>query len=98
MKTKRQYALRPYHNPDNADESLVPPGWRMLYADEFPMPLRRAPPLRLFIRPILIEDTDYNDPYYAPSFSKRENCTGRIAGITYIIPVTFSCFGLLISP
>ena len=26
--------LRPYHNPENLDESLVPAGWRFLYADE----------------------------------------------------------------
>jgi hypothetical protein len=25
---------RPYHNPENLDESLVPAGWRFLYADE----------------------------------------------------------------
>ena len=26
--------LRPYHNPENVDESRVPDGWRFLYADE----------------------------------------------------------------
>jgi hypothetical protein len=26
--------LRPYHNPDNVDESKVPAGWRFRYADE----------------------------------------------------------------
>ena len=26
--------LRPYHNPENIDESLVPDGWRFRYADE----------------------------------------------------------------
>jgi hypothetical protein len=26
--------LRPYHNPENVDESRVPEGWRFLYADE----------------------------------------------------------------
>jgi hypothetical protein len=26
--------LRPYHNPENIDESLVPEGWRFRYADE----------------------------------------------------------------
>jgi hypothetical protein len=26
--------LRPYHNPENIDESKVPPGWRFRYADE----------------------------------------------------------------
>jgi hypothetical protein len=28
--------LRPYHNPENIDESLVPDGWRFRYADEMP--------------------------------------------------------------
>ena len=26
--------LRPYHNPENIDESKVPDGWRFRYADE----------------------------------------------------------------
>lgn len=26
--------FRPYHNPENVDESKVPPGWRFRYADE----------------------------------------------------------------
>lgn len=26
--------LRPYHNPENVDESRVPKGWRLRYADE----------------------------------------------------------------
>jgi hypothetical protein len=26
--------LRPYHNPENVDESRVPKGWRFRYADE----------------------------------------------------------------
>lgn len=26
--------LRPYHNPENVDESKVPAGWRFRYADE----------------------------------------------------------------
>lgn len=26
--------LRPYHNPENIDESKVPDGWRFLYHDE----------------------------------------------------------------
>lgn len=28
--------LRPYHNPENVDESLVPDGWRFFYIGEFP--------------------------------------------------------------
>jgi len=79
--------LRPYHNPNNADESLVPAGWRMLYADEFPMPVCHAVPCRLFIRPMIIEDSDYNDPDCTPRFGNRTGCTGRIRSLTYIIPV-----------
>lgn len=26
--------LRPYHNPENIDESKIPDGWRFRYADE----------------------------------------------------------------
>jgi len=26
--------LKPYHNPENVDESRVPKGWRFVYADE----------------------------------------------------------------
>jgi hypothetical protein len=33
MKTQN-ITLRPYHNPENIDESLVPDGWRFRYADE----------------------------------------------------------------
>lgn len=28
--------LRPYHNPENVDESRVPKGWRLLYEGERP--------------------------------------------------------------
>jgi hypothetical protein len=71
------YKLRPYHNPEGVDESLVPAGWRMLYEDEFPRPWsrKRKRKCRLFI----------------PStqcFGSRDNCTGHFCGITYIVPVT----------
>lgn len=73
MKTPHPYRLRPYHNPDNVDESKVPPGWRMLYADEFPLPYEHGRRCRLFDRRgvLLI----------------RENCTGSVKCITYIVPV-----------
>lgn len=29
-----EYKLRPYHNPENVDESKVPDGWRFRYAEE----------------------------------------------------------------
>lgn len=81
MKTKHQYAPRPYHNPQNADESIVPPGWRMLYADEFP--LKRPMPCKLFINPMFPEELD--PPYSEKRFSERSNCTGNVDHITYII-------------
>lgn len=34
MTTPHTYKLRPYHNPENVDESEVPDGWRFRYADE----------------------------------------------------------------
>ena len=72
--------LRAYHNPKNADESLVPAGWRMIYADEFPLKARNKTPCRLFVKPIY----DSGEP---PHFSHRTDCTGAICTITYIVPV-----------
>ena len=75
------YKLRPYHNPKGADESLVPDGWRMLYADEFPLASGRGRKCRLFVSPICgHEGTSH--------FGERETCTGAISNITYIVPVT----------
>lgn len=72
--------LRPYHNPQRADEALVPNGWRMLYADEFPLPKRHKIRCRLFQNP--------NCPEYGPpQFGTRENCTGQVFGVTYIVTV-----------
>lgn len=81
MKTKHKYSLRPYHNPQNADESLVPPGWRMLYADEFP--LKRPMPCRLFIDPVCCEGLP--PPFCDKRFSERSNCHGQVKEITFII-------------
>jgi len=39
--------LKPYHNPENVDESRVPTGWRFLYADEAGREQKR--PCRLWI-------------------------------------------------
>lgn len=73
--------LRPYHNPQGADESMIPDGWRLLYADEFPLPPKHKIPCRLFVNPI--------SPLYGPKeFSKRENCRGDISVITYIVPAS----------
>lgn len=65
--------LRPYHNPQKADASVIPPKWRLLYADEFP--LRRPTPCRVYVPPI-------------GQFSWRDSGTGRVRDLTYIIPVT----------
>lgn len=46
MKKNHAYGLRPYHNPENIDESLVPDGWRFRYADEMP---RRNSKARLYL-------------------------------------------------
>jgi len=73
--------LRPYHNPQRADEALVPEGWRMLYADEFPLPKRHKIPCRLFVKPLV---PCWDVPLH---FSDRSNRTGAINSITYIIPV-----------
>lgn len=71
--------LRPYHNPQKADESLVPAGWRMLYADEFP--LSRKVPCRLFVKPICCGSM-------TPHFGFKWTASGKVFDITYIVPVT----------
>ena len=73
--------LRPYHNPQKADASLIPLGWRMIYADEFPLnQKRRRIPCRLFVWPIY-------EAGIQPHFSARENCLGIVSDLTYIVPV-----------
>lgn len=47
MKKKHDHGLRPYHNPENIDESLVPDGWRFRYADE--MQFYRGKKCRLWV-------------------------------------------------
>lgn len=42
MNSPHPYKLRPYHNPENVDESKVPPGWRFRYADEMTKAARTA--------------------------------------------------------
>lgn len=42
MNSPHPYKLRPYHNPQNLDESLVPKGWRLRYDDEKWTPTMRA--------------------------------------------------------
>jgi len=68
--------LRPYHNPQRVDESKVPEGWRMLYADEFPLPQYHMRPCRLF------------SPYLrVKEFSNSSFCLGNNPQYTYIVPV-----------
>jgi hypothetical protein len=77
--TQHPYKLRPYHNPNKVDESKVPEGWRMLYADEFPLRKNHKRRCRLLINPTLGSGRGY--------FGDRENCTGALRFITYIVPV-----------
>lgn len=63
--------FRPYHNPENIDESLVPDGWRFRYADEM---LNRAKDCRIY-RP------NYGD------FNSISFKTGMDFRYTYIVPV-----------
>jgi hypothetical protein len=81
MTIPHPYRLRAYHNPRNADESLVPAGWRMLYADEFPLPDGHRIPCRLFVKGIYDNAPD-------PHFGANKGRTGSLWCITYIIPVT----------
>lgn len=80
MKKKHPYRLSPLHNPQKADESLVPSGWRMLYEDEFPLKCGHGRRCRLFVSP------KYNCDL-KPHFGDRETCTGSLSYITYIVPV-----------
>lgn len=67
--------LRPYHNPQKADTSVIPPRWRLIYADEFPLNQKRRPtPCCVYVPPI-------------ECFSPRKTCTGRVRDLTYIVPV-----------
>lgn len=47
MNTPHPYRLRAYHNPEGVDESKVPDGWRLLYAEEAGRP--QPSPCRLFL-------------------------------------------------
>lgn len=64
--------LRPYHNPDNVDESKVPQGWRFRYADEIKKEAKG--PCRMWHR-------EWG------TFSSQANCYGIFRRITYIVPV-----------
>ena len=80
MTTPHPYRLRAYHNPQSADASVVPAGWRMLYADEFPLRRAHGRKCRLYV------SSKYNLEL-VPHFGDRENCTGALSFLTYIVPV-----------
>jgi hypothetical protein len=64
--------LRPYHNPENIDESKVPDGWRFRYADEV---LNYAKACRIY------------RPYYGDFSTIFVNSGGMNHRYTYIVPV-----------
>jgi hypothetical protein len=64
--------LRPYHNPEQVDESRVPAGWRFCYADEMPYPLNAAISVWL--------------PWEG-RFDGKTNYLGNDTTLTYIIPI-----------
>jgi hypothetical protein len=64
--------FRPYHNPENIDESLVPDGWRFRYADEMKT---RNPKAKY------VYEWD-GKTEYSSSASQ-----GRLPYMTYIVPV-----------
>lgn len=64
--------LRPYHNPEGIDESLVPDGWRFRYADEMN---DRAKDCRIY------------RPYYGDFSIISVNSGGVNPRYTYIVPV-----------
>ena len=65
--------LRPYHNPENVDESKVPDGWRFRYADE--AGTRVNAPCRAWWT-------------FRQRFCDNYGFIGNCPEITYIVPVT----------
>lgn len=67
--------FRPYHNPENIDESLVPAGWRFRYADEIGKALyKKCRCWGVFGRAFR-------------RFSSFEGYQGNAPSFTYIVPV-----------
>ena len=64
--------LRPYHNPQNADTSIIPQGWRLLYEDEAGK--HQAFPVRRYYK----QDNRFSD---------FRGYSGNIVSYTYIVPV-----------
>jgi hypothetical protein len=68
--------LRPYHNPENVDESTVPDGWRFRYADEAGT-----------CAPTKCKCWGYYGREFR-AFSSDSNCAGNSPTLTYIVPVS----------
>lgn len=68
--------LRPYHNPENVDESRVPKGWPFLYADEFSNGIIEGSP-----RFVGVLNCNFD-----PLFGRIAQSINPL-GITYIVPV-----------
>lgn len=64
--------LRPYHNPENVDESAVPDGWRFRYQDEMNEPAYG--PCRMRVKSVDV-------------FTSLDCYAGVVSFITYIVPV-----------
>lgn len=69
------YRLRPYHNPENVPWSKIPPGWRLLYADE--LGRVQTPKIRCWGRFGRISN----------QFSDFGGYIGNVPQFTYIVPV-----------
>lgn len=69
----KEMNFRPYHNPENIDESLVPDGWRFRYADE--MKTKAKTECTSFLKTSGVWD---DQPDYK----------GISTELTYIVPVT----------
>jgi len=75
--------LRPYHNPENVDESRVPAGWRFLYADE---PLTPKPSVK-FWRPFWRPFWRLDSPYTHDGWVEEYPWASLDENFTYIVPV-----------
>ena len=69
--------LRPYHNPENVDESRVLDGWRFLYRDEAGQ--AQLKPCRIWL-PKNCHHPERFDP-------ESTRWTGQEMQFTYIVPV-----------
>lgn len=70
--------LRPYHNPENVDESKVPGGWRFRYADEAGLAVSHS---------TRCDAWGYDGRTHG-RFSHEGDYAGNCHYMTYIVPVT----------